>query len=288
MIIVDGKYVVKQEHFGDGTLKCNIEDLAEQLNSKSEHWITWSYDNDSELFVLACLVDFLKNGSDNDLRLRLPYIPNARQDRFVSGRLFTLKTFCKFINNLGFKEVEVLDPHSNVATALLDHVSTSFPDWSVIIDDFDDFTIMFPDAGAAKKYAENTEFAGGKDIIIGNKHRDKDGRVSDYELLNFVEGTKSVLIIDDICSYGGTFVSAAKALKEKGVEHIYLAVSHCEYNIFKGDVFNYVDTVYTTDSILDLEHTDIENYDEAKAAKLNVQELYRKVHTFGFIAKEEK
>lgn len=276
MIIVDGKYIVKQEHFGDGTLKCNVEDLAEQLNSNSEHWITWSYDNDSELFTLACLVDFLKKGSDNDLRLCLPYIPNARQDRFVSGRLFTLKTFCKFINSLGFKEVEVLDPHSNVATALFDNVNPSFPNWSTIIDDFDDFTIMFPDAGAAKKYAENTEFASGKDIIIGNKHRDKEGRVSEYELLNFVEGTKSVLIIDDIVSYGGTVAEAAKALRAKGVEKIYLAVSHCESNIFKGKVFDYVDVVYTTDSILDLSKLSHETVLLEKVSKIKLALTFRK------------
>ena len=287
MIILDNAYEFNQEKFGDGTLKCCIDDVHTLLPD-GIHKLTWCYDSDSELFTLMCIVDELRSIGCRDLKLCLPYIPNARQDRFVSGRLFTLKTFCKAINSMDFVEVEVLDPHSNVATALLDKVNPRFPDWSTIINDFDDFTIMFPDAGAAKKYAENTNFAAGKEVIIGNKHRDRDGRISDYELLNFVEGTKSVLIIDDICSYGGTFVSAAKALREKGVEKIYLAVSHCEYNIFNGDVFNYVDTVYTTDSILDLEHTDIENYDEAKAARLNVQELYRKVRTFGFKVKEKE
>ena len=93
-----------------------------------------------------------------------------------------------------------------------------------------------------------------KPIIVGNKHRNKEGRIESYELMNFQDGIKSVAIIDDICSYGGTFVSAAKALREKGVQNVVLIVSHCENNILKGEVFDNIDDVYTTDSICTVEH----------------------------------
>ena len=118
--------------------------------------------------------------------------------------------------------------------------------------------VMFPDAGAAKKYS-NLDF-GDKPIIIGNKHRNKEGRIESYDLMNFPEGgnTTWVVIYDDICSYGGTFVEAAKALKEKGVEYLALVVSHCENNILKGEVFDYFDEVYTTDSICTIEHPKLE------------------------------
>jgi ribose-phosphate pyrophosphokinase len=118
---------------------------------------------------------------------------------------------------------------------------------------------MYPDAGAAKKYKADST------CIIGNKHRNGEGRIDSYELLNFVEGTKSVCIVDDICSYGGTFVAVAKALRERGVETIGLIVSHCEDNILKGEVFNYVDFVYTSDSICHIENHEkiefIDSYD---------------------------
>ena len=73
--------------------------------------------------------------------------------------------------------------------------------------------------------------------------------VSKKAVVNFMEGTKKVAIRDDICSYGGTFVTAAKELRKRGVEEIVLFVSHCENNILKGEVFDYVDRVFTTDSI---------------------------------------
>ena len=49
-------------------------------------------------------------------------------------------------------------------------------------------------------------------------------------------------------------MAAAKALRERGVEKITLVVSHCENNILKGDVFKYIDRVFTTDSICTIEH----------------------------------
>lgn len=248
---------IKQEHFGDGTLKAIVPDCITEKGfidignffggSDSER-ITWCYDSDSEIFTLQCLVDAIRDVKPfSKITLLLPYIPNARQDRKVSGRFFTLKSFAKLINNMNFYKVEVCDPHSDVSTALIDRVKvlSQLKDAVTIKEDT---VLMYPDAGAAKKYGANNT------AIIGNKHRNAEGRIENYELLNFVEGTKSVLIVDDICSYGGTFVSAAKALKEKGVENISLLITHCEDNILKGEVFEYITDVFTTDSICHITH----------------------------------
>lgn len=265
MILINNKKV-DLDKFGDGTLKCEVP----QINSTPT--ITWAYDNDGELFALACLTDILKEKFDK-VALVLPYVPNARQDRRVSGRIFTLKTFCRLINNMGFCSVEILDPHSSVTMALLDNVV----DYYFKNDDQDDVdAIMFPDAGAAKKYTEQGLGKNYKNIIIGNKKRDDTGRIVEYELINFPEGVKTVKIKDDICSYGGTFVEAAKALRSKGVEKIILEVSHCEANIFKGNVFDYVDEVITTDSILDLDNFDHEGVTEEKLKKLKITHLFRR------------
>ena len=223
MIIVNG-VEVKQEQFGDGTLKC------EALSGGCIHEdneIRWLYDNDSELFTLYCVVRDIQNRMHHARNiLYMPYIPHARQDRNVSGRLFTLKSFAEIINSLNFSIVVVHDPHSDVSTALLDRCLCEYEDALEYEATAGADAIMFPDAGAAKKYSRC-----GLPAIIGNKHRNNEGRIDSYELLNFEEGTKRVIIRDDICSYGGTFVAAAKALRERGVEHITLIVSHCENNI---------------------------------------------------------
>lgn len=282
MILVNNK-LIKQEMFGDKTLKCEIPESIKGsflgINffgaGSTSYLITWCYDNDSELFLLQCIVDEIRDVEPTAfISLKMPYIPNARQDRKVSNRFFTLKTFSKIINKMQFNEVKVLDPHSDVSTALLDRVTLEVPlieSYQFKVD-----AIMYPDAGAAKKYTNriySKEANATQSIIIGNKKRNAEGRIESYELLGFPddEEIKSVLIVDDICSFGGTFIAAAKELKSRGVEHIYLLVSHCEENIFKGQLFDYIDQVYTTDSILSIDNmsvtVDQDTWDRIKFVK---------------------
>lgn len=289
-MILLGDKLVNQEQFGDGALKCTVPEGLEEglatmfglMSSSATKCITWLYDNDAELFTLQCLVDTIREKLPGyGIILKMPYIPHARQDKCVSNRMFTLKTFAKLINNMNFERVEVLDPHSDVSCALINRLyketnllhkvvyelqskTSRYEDFAEIAD----ACLMFPDAGAAKKYEH-------KNAIIGNKKRNAEGEIELYELMNFQEGTKKVVIVDDICSCGSTFVAAAKALKEKGVEKIYLMVSHCEGNIFKGEVFDYVDGIYTTDSILDFVYYDYEGYTPEKADKIYFINTYR-------------
>ena len=84
------------------------------------------------------------------------------------------------------------------------------------------------------------------------KRRWEDGKILGLDIMNPENvKDKNILIVDDICSRGGTFYHAAKALKEAGAKHIYLYVSHCEETIFKGEIFSsgLIDHVYTTQSI---------------------------------------
>lgn len=270
MIKVNGK-TINLEQFGDKTLKCSLTGVNAKLNanvfgsifgmggidSMPTAEILWCYDFDSELFALQCVVDTLRDKEPLvQITLKMPYIPNARQDRYVSGRIFTLKTFAKIINSMSFYKVKVFDPHSDVSTALIDRVEVMESKHRQLIDeactnintDIRTTQKMFPDNGAAKKYGATD------DSIIGYKYRNEEGRIDSYSFTGLKETTTKVVIVDDIVSWGGTFVAAAKALKEKGVKEVYLIVSHCEDNILKGEVFDYIDHVYTTDSICTIEH----------------------------------
>ena len=69
-----------------------------------------------------------------------------------------------------------------------------------------------------------------------------------------------ILIVDDICSRGGTFYHSAKKLKELGAKEIYLYISHCENTILEGEVLSsgLIEKVFTTDSLLTGEDERIE------------------------------
>lgn len=219
--------------------------------------IHFKYEGDTELFTLQMLKDFLDN-LGVETALNMPYVPYSRMDRQENCRLFSLKSFAKFINGMNFKYVEIAEPHSDVTPALFDRVLVK--DMTVQITDVlfasgihnrKNTYIVYPDAGAQKRYMNKTKVT---QFITANKHRDfNSGRITHFTL----EAPKDMpisfdaIIMDDLSSKGYTFLFAAKALKDLGAEKISLVVTHCENTILEGEIpkSDLIDGVYTTDSI---------------------------------------
>lgn len=117
--------------------------------------------------------------------------------------------------------------------------------------------LCYPDEGAAKRYSELLPM----EYVFCIKHRDwRTGKIERLELTEpeKVNG-RNILIVDDICSRGGTFTHTAKALKEAGAEEVMLYVTHCENTILKGTVLTdgLISRVFATDSILRIDHEKI-------------------------------
>jgi len=119
----------------------------------------------------------------------------------------------------------------------------------------DDY-LMFPDTGASKRYSKMKV----KNVLIGNKTRDfETGKIKGFSLIGerFSQG-KTAIIVDDLSSYGGTFIHSAKRLRAEGFEKVYLLVAHAENSIFEispwsttdEQLFDFVDKVFTTDTLL--------------------------------------
>lgn len=229
--------------------------------TKTPYFIRWLYDSDAECMQLWYLVKHLKSTGDPILYLEMPYIPNARMDRVKHrDEVFTLKWFTEFINSLGFESIRVLDPHSNVAMALIDRVEV------MDVKHYIDYAIQwmgsqglnpllcYPDEGAAKRYSDLLSM----EYVFCIKHRDwESGKIKRLELTDpeKVNG-RNILIVDDICSRGGTFTHTARALKDAGAKDVFLYVTHCEDTISKGTVLTdgLISRVFTTNSIYRGEH----------------------------------
>lgn len=267
-----GKELVAPEYFPDGTL--NLK-LATPVKFPSEYSnipinVEWKFDNNEELIILMYLVYHLRDKGIIDINLIMNYLPNARMDRTKNSyEVFTLKYFCNIINSLNFKKVYISDAHSNVGVALLDRVVNSNP-MDLIMMAYTDVTeienerpsIFYPDEGAMKRYSDLIR----TNCCFGIKNRDwETGRILGLDIqgnLDLIKD-KNVLIIDDICSKGGTFYYSAKKLKELGAKNIYLYVTHCEDTIFKGELLtnenaDLIKKIYTTDSLLTLRHDKIQ------------------------------
>lgn len=245
MIKIDN-IIIDQNHFPDGTLLTKFPYNGDDCIN-----IKWNYENDAELFTLICA---RRHYASQKAILTMPYIPHARMDRVKSHEdVFTLKYFCEVINSLNFEAVLVLDPHSNVAPALLNNVGFIPVDSHInnVLRDFDsNLALFYPDEGAMKRYAHTFVMP----FAFGMKRREwETGKILGLDILqseNIVG--KDVLIIDDICSRGGTFYHSAKALLEAGAASVSLYITHCENTILEGEIFTsgLIRQVYTTDSLV--------------------------------------
>lgn len=240
--------IISQDKFPDETPLLKFSYL---LNT-DENVITWLYDNMGELFNLYCIAKHLKTTAPQvPLRLVLPYVPNGRQDRQQDEKedIFTLKYFCEIINSLEFSRVTIIDPHSTVTPALINncHCVTNQKFFNIVKDKIDLDIVFYPDEGSRAKYSKFIKFP----YAFGIKNRDwETGKIMDMDVIGDVKG-KDILIVDDISSYGGTFLHSAKKLKKLGAKDICLLITHCEDSILKGELINsgLIKNIFTTNSI---------------------------------------
>ena len=255
---------IKVGHFPDGTQSIEFSDTQPYDNINK---VEWFYDSDEEIFTLMCVVDMIRRISKNSrIELWVPYLLNARMDRIKKPEQnFSLKVFANFINSLDFDCVMTYNVHSNVSEALIDNIININPNSDVddVISVYKPDVIYFPDEGACKRYADLACIKNcGLPVIFGIKKRDfATGKILGLDVVSDIDLTgKKVLIVDDIISKGFTFFYSGNKLKELGAVSIGLYASHCEDTILDGELLkdkSPIDIIYTTDSILHIEHNKI-------------------------------
>jgi ribose-phosphate pyrophosphokinase len=157
--------------------------------------------------------------------LRIPYLPYGRQDKGTSNfTTFALRSFAKILNNLVFNEVIIMDAHSKVAELLINNSRVEYPTKQLIsaLNVTGAQLLCYPDEGALEKYSEIYE----EPFISGKKQRDQlTGQITSYELIGDCAG-KNIMIVDDICDGGATFLLLTKELYKQGATEVNLFVSH--------------------------------------------------------------
>jgi len=186
--------------------------------------------------------------------LILPLMPGARQDRLNTegDYLFTARSIARLINDRNFPSVVTLDPHSDVTPALLDHCTTIKAAECFKLEGFTRkwAAVVSPDAGAEKRALAVSQMLG-VPLLHGWKHRDiHTGNLSGFgvEPAPDLEGGH-VLVVDDLCDGGGTFVGLADVLDQAGFTAD-LYVTHGIFSRGTAPLLERFEHVYCTDSVL--------------------------------------
>lgn len=222
-----------------------------------------------DIELLVCAVASLRALYVQEIHLYAPYFLGSRSDRkFEVGSNNYLKTvICPIINAIRFESVTVLDPHSDVLEACLNSYEPvpnyQLVEWATNKLLFNNMLLMSPDAGAMKKIYKVAEFIKYEgEIITCAKSRAVDGKITKTEVPHF-DITKDVVLIDDICDGGRTFIEIAKVIKARHESYdrekshvplgkLYLIVTHGIFSKGLSELNKYFDMILCTNSYSDL------------------------------------
>ncbi len=210
---------------------------------------------DDHLVELLIYLDCLRRASARRITAVVPYFGYARQDRKDEGRVpITAKLVANLITTAGADRVVAIDLHARQLQGFfdipLDHLmgelvlSRYFRDKKI-----DRLTLVSPDVGNMKMASRYASHLGGE-LAIVHKKRVSGSEVEAQEIIGEVKD-RNVLMCDDIIATAGTLCNAAKLVKERGAEKIYIGATH---GVFAGSALEQltkapVEEVVVTDTI---------------------------------------
>lgn len=208
--------------------------------------------------------------------LILPCVFGQRQDRInpEGDTLFTVKSVGKLINLLGCPRVLILDPHSEATQASIDRCTAFHVDdiWKSRVgktesqccggsaNPYNGFmydAIVAPDAGAHKRAAKLAKLL---DLPVKQAWKTRDvstGKITGFGIEDCldlfknpddVEEVPHVLVVDDLCDGGGTFIGLGEVLDKQGLDAD-LYVTHGLFTKGVSDLFTWYQRIFSTDSV---------------------------------------
>jgi ribose-phosphate pyrophosphokinase len=226
-----------------------------------------------DLWHLAQIIDVYQHIGERP-KVRIPCLIDAQADRrFTPHQSSGLKLVCKFLRSMK-ADFEIIHPHNpEVVEALLPNcrIQSNYPFVDAVLNflarpyrpnpldraemrdmQAQNMVLMSADAGGYKslmKIVGQLNWRGS--VVSASKSREY---VNNNTVLNQVIsvqdfGGKDVMIIDDICVYGGTFKGLAQLLRQRNCGNLYLVVTHMTVQDLGSDpVTDYFDTVFTSNS----------------------------------------
>lgn len=233
--------------FPDGELHLELE----PLNRKEPVVVKCRITNSDDLFLLIQLSDILKRQCIEVSILEIYYLMGMRCDRlFDIDRPFTLSIVANVVNSLNAEMVYIYEPHSVRYRKLIHHSFSSDLTWYIkcrLFEQNKESLLVAPDKGSIYRYGD-IHFA----VVCDKVRNETTGELQGFRASpkEDVAG-RDLLVIDDLCDGGGTFVGLAPKLRELNPNTLSLLVTHAIQKQGIEKVAAVYDKVYITDTYKD-------------------------------------
>ena len=246
------KYIRKK--YPDGGIYASVQDFS------PPHVITERINNYEDLFFIKSLKEVLDYNGVKDVEIVIPCLFQQQADRrFETNQSFELKLICEFIDSCNFKKVSVFHPHSDVSSiAIKNFFSIDNSEFiKKVLADIPGHPIMLSTDGGSYKWINKlaNTIAFDEEVYGASKARKYDTEKNEHSMVQVIDRKDflgaDILVVDDLCVYGGTFLGLSKMLKERNAGKVYLAVSHITVPNPNPELDSAFERIYCTDSKYD-------------------------------------
>ncbi len=223
--------------FADGEIRIMIEESARG----NEIFILQptcapTNDNWMELFIL---LDAFRRASARRITVVMPYYGYARQDKKVKPREpITAKMVAGFLERSGADRVVAIDLHAEQIQGFFDIPVDHLYGYPILgrylrdqgYKDRDDLVVVSPDVAGVSRARTLAEMLGCPFVVIA-KRRPAPNIVEVMEIVGDFKD-KICVVIDDMIDTGGSVVSGAQVLMDRGAREV---IATCTHPVFSGD-----------------------------------------------------
>lgn len=237
--------------FSGGELQVNVDHCDTERAT-----LTWKPKTCDDIILLALTVNALQEKGLRDIIIDCLYLPYARQDRVCApGEAHSLKFMVNLLDSLNVSDIRFWDIHNSTTLEMFKNtcvheteIHDVFSCYKFLDDfDLDNLILCAPDAGARQKIDNIV-----KEFDLGSAiHFEKD-RCPETGQIHGITPNKynrnfdgyNILVVDDICDGGRTFIEVAKKLREHTAENLYLYVTHGIFSKGLGELLEYYKHIF--------------------------------------------
>jgi len=202
---------------------------------------------DENIIETILLKSAVKDMEPKSITLVIPYLGYARQDRkFQDGEAVSAKALARILS-IDVDLVITVDPHKNYIVDFFETKASfcsAVPEIAKYLLPKDIDVVLAPDKGAVERAEEAAKILGCESDFLEKK------RISD-EIVEMKPKEievkkKTVAIVDDIISTGGTMAKAVEEIRKQGAKDVYVA---CTHGLFIGNAIDKINRAGATEII---------------------------------------